>query len=67
MPPEAFKKPAATVTANSKAFLEEDVRSRAFELYEKRGREDGHEVDDWLSAEAELIEAAAKAAAKTAA
>ena len=67
MAPEGPKKPPATVTADSTAFLEEDVRRRAYELYEKRGRKDGHEVDDWLRAEAELIEAAAKAAAKTAA
>jgi hypothetical protein len=36
-------------------------------LYEERGREDGHDIDDWLRAEADLIEAAAEAAAKTAA
>jgi hypothetical protein len=34
--------------------LEEQVRRRAYELYEKRGREHGHENEDWLAAEAEL-------------
>ena len=34
--------------------LEEQVRRRAYELYERRGREHGHEVEDWLQAEAEL-------------
>lgn len=31
--------------------LEEDIRRRAYELYELRGREDGHELEDWLRAE----------------
>ncbi len=33
---------------------EERVRTRAYELYEARGREDGHDVEDWLEAEAEI-------------
>jgi hypothetical protein len=32
----------------------EGIARRAFELYEKRGRHDGHDVDDWLLAEREL-------------
>ena len=32
----------------------EAIARRAFELYEKRGRQDGHDVDDWLTAEREL-------------
>jgi hypothetical protein len=35
---------------------EERIRLRAYELYEKRGRRDGHALDDWLQAEAELTE-----------
>jgi hypothetical protein len=39
--------------------LEERIRARAYELYELRGREDGHDVEDWLRAEAETrLEAA---------
>jgi Protein of unknown function (DUF2934) len=34
---------------------EEQIRCRAYELYEERGREDGHDVEDWLRAEAEII------------
>jgi hypothetical protein len=30
------------------------VARLAFELYEKRGRHDGHDMDDWLRAEQEL-------------
>ena len=33
--------------------LEEEVRLRAYELFETRGREEGHALDDWLRAEAE--------------
>jgi hypothetical protein len=43
--------------------LEEEVRRRAYTLYEQRGREDGHDVDDWLRAEAELTAQTMKAAA----
>lgn len=35
--------------------LLEEIRSRAFALYESRGREDGHDLDDWLLAEQEVI------------
>jgi len=31
------------------------VQHRAFDLFEKRGREVGHELDDWLRAEHELF------------
>jgi hypothetical protein len=34
--------------------IEERIRLRAYELYEQRGRRDGHAVEDWLRAEAEL-------------
>jgi hypothetical protein len=42
--------------------LEEVIRHRAFELYELRGREGGHDLDDWLQAESEFIQQKAKAA-----
>lgn len=34
--------------------LNEQIQRRAYDLYEQRGRTDGHDVDDWLRAEAEL-------------
>ena len=34
--------------------VEESIRRRAYELYEKRGKEGGHEVEDWLRAEEEV-------------
>ena len=32
----------------------QQIEARAYELYLQRGREDGHDVDDWLIAEEEL-------------
>jgi len=33
---------------------ETEISARAFELYLRRGSVSGHELDDWLQAEAEL-------------
>jgi Protein of unknown function (DUF2934) len=38
----------------------EAIAKRAYELYLQRGSEAGYEVEDWLSAEAELTAAAAE-------
>lgn len=35
---------------------DEDTRVRAYELYEARGRDQGHDADDWEQAERELSE-----------
>jgi len=34
--------------------IEEEIRRRAYELFEARGGEDGHELEDWLRAEEEI-------------
>jgi hypothetical protein len=34
---------------------EAEISARAFELYLRRGSVPGHEMDDWLQAEAELV------------
>jgi hypothetical protein len=39
---------------NSGGELQDQIRVRAHQLYEQRGRDDGHSFDDWLQAEAEL-------------
>jgi hypothetical protein len=49
------KKPPATVTSDPQE-LEYEIRLRAQQLYEEGGREDGHELDDWLRAEAEIMQ-----------
>jgi Protein of unknown function (DUF2934) len=46
---------SATSDPESSVLTEELVRQRAYQLYEERGREDGHDVDDWLRAEAEML------------
>lgn len=35
----------------------EQIRRRAYELYESRGQENGRDVEDWLQAEAEITAA----------
>ncbi len=34
--------------------LEQKIRCRAYELYEERGKVDGHALEDWLRAEAAI-------------
>lgn len=34
--------------------IQEKLRRRAYELYESRGRENGHDLEDWMQAESEL-------------
>lgn len=36
--------------------LREKIRQRAYELYDERGRDNGHELKDWLRAELEAQE-----------
>jgi hypothetical protein len=35
--------------------LEAEIRRRAYELYEQRGRTPGHEGEDWVVAEREIV------------
>jgi len=51
MPSNPTKKPLSEAKR-----LEDQIRQRAYELYEERGREDGHDVEDWLRAEEEIME-----------
>ncbi len=36
--------------------LHELIEKKAYELYEKRGRQDGRALDDWLEAEKIIME-----------
>jgi len=47
------------LTANPQPPSENSIRLRAFEIYEERGREEGHDVEDWIKAESELLGKAA--------
>jgi len=40
-----------------------EIRRRAYEFYEECGCEDGHDVEHWLRAEAEIMGTSLKAAA----
>ena len=42
--------------------IEQQIKQRAYELYEQRGRTDGHDWDDWLQAECEIKGTQANAA-----
>jgi Protein of unknown function (DUF2934) len=42
--------------------IEEQIRQRAFELYQERGGEGGNAKDDWLQAKREVLSRKAKAA-----
>jgi len=54
--PMIAEKPVAQLapTATSAPSAEEQIRLRAYQLYEQRGCEHGHDVEDWLMAEREL-------------
>ena len=43
--------------------LAAEIRRRAYELYEERGRADGHALEDWAQAEAEVLQQDRKSAA----
>jgi Protein of unknown function (DUF2934) len=55
------KQPASATTEPQE--LEHQIRQRAYELYEARGGEDGHELEDWSRAEEEIREKKARTAA----
>jgi hypothetical protein len=57
MSTDATKKSPTAVTTKPQEpelELELQIRLRAYELYEARGKEDGHDRDDWLRAEEEI-------------
>ena len=58
------KKPPASVTSEPQE-IEDRIRVRAYELYEARGRDDGHDLEDWLRAEEEEEEEVAEKKART--
>ncbi len=40
---------------SSLELTEEIIQARAYHFYEERGREHGHDLEDWLRAEAEIF------------
>jgi hypothetical protein len=55
MSPDAAKKQPTTEISELQEFeLEYEIHLRAYELYEARGGEDGHELEDWFRAKEEV-------------
>ena len=61
MKPELLTNRDAAITTHN----EENVRARAYELYEVRGRIDGHAEEDWLQAEGEVAGSNERKAVRT--
>jgi hypothetical protein len=62
MTTDLTKKPPATVRSEPQE-LEHQIRLRAYQLYQARGREDGHDLEDWLRAEEEITSKKVRTAA----
>ena len=45
----------ATSDMGSQELTEEIIRLRAYHLFEQRGYQHGHDMEDWLQAEAEVL------------
>jgi hypothetical protein len=48
--------PAQAREQSDRAVSESEIAQRAYEIYQRRGGQDGSALDDWLQAEAELTE-----------
>jgi hypothetical protein len=46
---------AISAVREQPAHLHDVIRTRAYELFEQRGSQHGHDFDDWLHAEAEVL------------
>jgi Protein of unknown function (DUF2934) len=46
--------PTANQQTKPTGELQEKIRRRAYELYDQHGRNNGHDLDDWLQAESEV-------------
>lgn len=65
-PPHSHLEPAVPPTVVPQprpAEVTELIRARAYQLYELRGKEEGHADEDWLRAEIEILSSQASKAA----
>jgi len=46
--PDEMDKPTVLIP------MEQQIQQRAYELYEQRGKADGHDLEDWLEAKREI-------------
>ena len=54
MSTDLTKKQTTGTSAPQQLELDNQIRLRAYELYEARGKKHGHELDDWLRAKEEI-------------
>jgi hypothetical protein len=54
VPTDTTRKSQMKMVAQPNPDLAEQIRCRAYELYEARGREEGRELEDWFRAEEEI-------------
>ena len=55
MPGKSTNGLSASSQKSSLELTEELIRIHAYLIYEKRGCENGHDLEDWLQAEAEIL------------
>jgi hypothetical protein len=60
IPTASTPTPPSTESAGE---VQEQIRRRAYALYEERGRTEGHDLEDWLQAESEVTQQKEKPAA----
>ncbi len=53
--PKVLNQDKAGNDGHTQVELTAEIRRRAYKLYEERGRADGHALEDWLQAEADLV------------
>ena len=54
MPKEPTRSNLKNMPIQARPNVEDEIRRRAYEIYEERGGEHGHDLDDWVRAEAEV-------------
>jgi hypothetical protein len=59
---DSKRNPRIAESAELEEQLEARIQQRAYELYVQRGREDGHDWEDWLTAESEVARSEKQAA-----
>lgn len=53
--PKQQNKVSQVSDVGSLELTEEIIRQHAYHLFEQRGHEHGHDIEDWLKAEAEVV------------
>lgn len=53
--PQEIRRPAEKArSTDPDRSLQDEISVRAYELYQQRGGEEGHDIEDWLRAEEEV-------------